>query len=75
MAKRCFSVNNQDLWIFKRLYNYQSPINCPFDENFLSMEIVYSAEIKTNDQQFSNVYLGTSETEVKTKYNNHLKLS
>ena len=39
------------------------------------MEIVYSAEIKTNDQQFSNVYLGTSETEVKTKYNNHLKLS
>ena len=75
MVKRCFSVNNQDLWVFKRLYKYQSPINCPFDENFLSMEIVYSAEIKTDDQQFPNVYLGTSEIEVKTRYNNHLKLS
>ena len=59
----------------KRLYNSQNPIDYPLDGKFVSLIIVCSAEMKTNDQQSPKVYLGITEMEVKTSYNNDLKLS
>ena len=58
---------NQNLW------NCQNPDNCPLDNKCQTSKIVYSAEIKTEDQQLSKFYLGICKTEFKTRFNNHKK--
>lgn len=57
----------------KRLFNCQNPTDGPLDGKYMLPKIVYSSEVKTNEQHFPKVYLSTSETEIKISYNNHLK--
>ena len=53
--------------------NCRNPDNCPFDNKCLTSKIVYFAEIITYNQQPSKVYLKISDTEFKTRFNNHRK--
>ena len=48
--------------------------NCPLDNECLTNKIVYKAEVETNDginKLSTKVYFGISETEFKSRYNNH----
>ena len=54
--------------------NCRNKSNCPLDNKCLINKIVYKAEIETNNDinELSNkVYFGISETEFKSRYNNH----
>ena len=48
--------------------------NCPLDNKCLTDKVVYKAEVETNDginELSTKLYFGISETEFKSRYNNH----
>ena len=54
--------------------NCRNKSNCPLDNKYLTNKIVYKAEIETNNDTnklSTKVYFGISETEFKSRYNNH----
>ena len=57
----------------QNLCNCQNHENYTLDNKCLTSEIVYSAEIITDNKQLSKDYLGIRETELKTRFNNHQK--
>ena len=51
--------------------NCRNKDNCSFDGEFLSPNIIYRADITTdNDHKF---YYGTSEASFKKRHNNHIR--
>ena len=78
MDKVTKNTNSHNKYIASRkdqanqnLSNWQNPNNCPFDNKCLTSKIFYSAEIITNNQQPSKVYLEISKTEFKIRFHNH----
>ena len=54
--------------------NCRNKNNCPLDNKCLTDKTVYKAEVETNDginELSTKVYFGISETEFKSRYNNH----
>ena len=54
--------------------NCKNKSDCPLDNKCLINKIVYKAEIETNNdtnELSTKVYFGISETEFKSRYNNH----
>ena len=54
--------------------NCRNKSNCPLDNKCLTNKIVYKPEVETNDginELSTKVYFGISETEFKSRYNNH----
>ena len=57
-----------------KTYNCRNKGNCPLENKFLINKIVYKAEIETNNdtnELSTKVYFHISETEFKSRYNNH----
>ena len=50
-----------------RMCNCRSKASCPMDGNYLQKYFVYQAQVHSTNSS----YLGTSEDEFKTRYNNH----
>ena len=57
----------------QNLCNCQNPDKCPLDNKYVTSKIVYSVEIKTDDQQLSKFHLGICEMKFKTRFNNQKK--
>ena len=53
-----------------RLCNCRNIENCPLDGKCLRTCIVYKADVITNKD--SHVYYSASDSEVKSRYNNHI---
>ena len=57
----------------KRTCNCRVKNECPLDGKCLSSNIVYSAEVLIDNNEQGDIYFGISETEFKTRLNNHKK--
>jgi hypothetical protein len=51
--------------------NCRNPTNCPLDGKCLSSQIVYQATVIREDNNSQESYIGLTETQFKTRYNNH----
>ena len=57
-----------------KIWNSRNISNCPLDDKCQTDKIVYKAEVETSDginELSTKVYFGISETEFKSRYNNH----
>ena len=62
-------LNEPDTQSNSKSCNCRDRKNCPLGEKCLTKSIIYKATVKTNsDEKF---YIGCSETEFKTRFNNH----
>ena len=52
-----------------RMCNYRDKASCPMDGNSLQKRFLYQAQVDSANSK--KYYLGTSEDELKTRYNNH----
>lgn len=68
--KKISSTNNDET---ARTCNCKNKNTCPLEGKCLSANIVYSAEVKSFDNQPSKTYIGISETEFKIRFGNHKK--
>ena len=60
--------------VVSKTCNCRDKSNCPLDNKCLTNKTVYKAEVETNDginELSTKVYFGISETEFKSRYNNH----
>ena len=68
-------VTNSDNETNAKTCNCWNKGNCPRDNKCLTKNILYKAEVETNDgitnELSRKVYFGISETEFKSRYNNH----
>ena len=55
----------------RNLCSRQNHDNYPLENKCVTFKIVYSTKIITDKKQPSKIYLGMSETEFKTRFNNH----
>ena len=54
--------------------NCRNRNNCPLDEKCLTPNIIYEAQIMSNQPNYKQkVYIGTAETDFKHRFNNHTK--
>ena len=54
--------------------NCRNRNNCPLDRKFLTPNIIYEAQITSNQPNYKQkVYIGTAETDFKHRFNNHTK--
>ena len=54
--------------------NCRNKNNCPLDGKCLTPNIIYKAQIKSNQLNYKQkVYIGTAETDFKHRFNNHTK--
>ena len=52
--------------------NCRNKVNCPLQNNCMLKNIVYRANVKTEDENNSSKsYIGVTENSFKTRYNNH----
>jgi hypothetical protein len=51
--------------------NCRTPANCPLGGKCLSSNIVYQATVTREDNKSQETYIGLTETQFKTRYNNH----
>ena len=67
-------VTNSDNQTNGKTCNCRNKSNCPLDNKCLADKIIYKAQVKTNDginELSIKAYFGISETEFKSRYNNH----
>ena len=68
-------VTNSDNETNCKTCNCRNKSKCLLENNCLISKIIYKAEVKTNDginELSTKVYFGISETEFKSRYNNHI---
>ena len=54
-------------------FNCREKTNCPLQNQCLTPNIVYQADIYNNVDNKKRVYLGVSETPFKERYSNHIR--
>ena len=61
----------------RRIKNYechcQKRESCPLDNKYLTLNVIYEAQITNNANDEHKKYLGASETSFKARYNNHTR--
>ena len=61
----------------RRIKNYechcQKKESCPLDNKYLTLNVIYEAQITNNANDEHKKYLGAPETSFKARYNNHTR--